>query len=223
LTYVDENVHPRQENFFAQFGTLVHKTMEEYLLGRLEIFELSQYFIDNYSLNVIEKPPSQFKGLNESYKKEAIKYFEELNFNNYEYEVLAIEGKFIMDIDGITFVAKPDAVLKRKSDGKILLLDYKTSKYKPAKHKEYSVQLSLYAYVLENSDAKIIPDEIDVHYIRENKVVSVKYDKEVVEKTLSWLKDTVKSISTEKEWTAKPEMFFCQTLCSVRRSCEFKA
>ena len=46
LNYID--AEKNIENAFGQFGLLIHNTMEKYFGGEIDIWDLSDYYEDNY-------------------------------------------------------------------------------------------------------------------------------------------------------------------------------
>lgn len=215
--YIDRQV--QVGNFFAQFGSLVHSVFEAYLKGELEVFELSMKFSEEYPTAITIDPPPLIPNMEENYIKSVKEFFEKTDFDAYKYEPICIEGKYNITIDGINLVVKPDAILRRKDDKKVILLDFKTSKYTKKKHDEYSVQMSLYAVLFEKITGIHI-DETLILYVREGKFRPVK---KIDENILDWVKDVVGQIRAEKEWVAKPdEEFYCSYICGVRNSCRFK-
>jgi hypothetical protein len=53
---------------FAQYGLFMHKILEKYYKDELMVFELSQYYQDNFSNNVTERfAPNKYINLHDSY------------------------------------------------------------------------------------------------------------------------------------------------------------
>ena len=55
LLYIDKK--PQINNAFAEFGRFVHSLLELYFKGKVEFFELSQIYEDEYNLNVLHEFP----------------------------------------------------------------------------------------------------------------------------------------------------------------------
>jgi len=225
LNYIDKK--ERLGNFFSDFGSFIHKLLEEYFGGTLDIEDMIEYYEKNYSLNVTTAPPPFPKGMGERYYQSGLDFFG--NFVSYgvkreNYEVLGIEISVYTSYDDISLVVKPDLVLLNKKTGKVTLLDYKTSKFSEEKLEGYKNQLYLYAYFLW-AEKHIEVDKIIVWFIRDQKLCEIENNPLEVQKTLDWLKDTRNKISEETEWApnlSKENEYFCYNLCSVKNDCPFR-
>ena len=122
LTYID--VLPRLNNFFAEYGSFTHECLEKYFNGELELFELSQYYMENYDAFVTSISPV---GLEARYKEQGQAFFDNFSVDRNDYEILVIEDKIDFTVKDVLFVAKPDLVLRNKKTQKTGLYDYKTS------------------------------------------------------------------------------------------------
>ena len=145
------------------------------------------------------------------------------------------EEKIDFDFDdGVQFVGKPDLVLFSKLTGKFILVDYKTSApFKIDKHTGiervdqkkldgYYKQMYIYTYALR--EYKSIPiDRIRLWFTRPNREVEIKRDDYDEEKAINWLHNIVKKIRKDEKFIYdNSNPYFCNNLCSVRESCEFR-
>jgi len=227
LTYIE--MKERIGNWYSDFGNLCHDIMEKYVAGEIDIFNLTDYFVEQYPIYVTSSEPPFPKGIATRYYDEMIEFFDNLDFDRNEHQVVAVE-KFISIIIGeVSVIAKPDLVYVK--DGKTILLDYKTSKpfkqngkIDEKKIAEYSKQLLLYTYILkEVSDIKI--DLLQLWFLRYNELVTVPFTDEDVQRTIDEFLQNVDKIKNATEYPPsndKKHEFFCQTLCSVSSNCEFK-
>jgi len=228
LTYLDRE--KRAENIFSQVGNSVHSTFEEYFKGEVEIFEMDNRFLENYQKYVKLSPPRML--LKYNYEEKNIdlisKYFRNMDLSREDFEVLCIEDKIEYAQDGIKIVVKPDLIVRRLSDGKVTLYDYKTSSYKKDSHSGYAYQCSLYACLYEKVKGVHI-DEMNIIYVKEQtkrrgeqpkfgRIIPMVYD----EKVLGKFYYGVSGILAEREWNPKLEQFFCNEICSMRKICGYK-
>jgi len=224
LTYLDGK--ERKGNFFSDYGSFCHLILEKYFREELEIFELSDYYAKFYDENVVHPAPPFIK--TDAYYKQGWEFFENLEFNRDDYEVLIIEDKIDVDLSEYNLVVKPDLVLKHKETGKIILLDYKTSiiskdgkstKKDKAKLETYRMQMILYAIHLKSKGIQV--NEVVLWFIRqkENKEYSFIIAENDEVKVNNWVENTIKSIKIEEEFPAKIDKFFCENLCGVRDAC----
>jgi len=226
LSYIDRE--PRVPNFFSDFGLFCHEILEKYFSGELELWDLEEYFDDNFGEKVATPPPPYPKGMKDTYEQNGLDFFSNFDFDLSAYDVISIEEMIDAEIDGVNLVIKPDLVLKEKETGKCTLVDYKTSKLKLNKYDEkkiagYMRQFYLYVYFLNKSKNYNIT-KIKVWFIRnEGYVLDVDVDPIEMQKTIDWFTGTIAKIKEEKEWegnTDKSNKYFCEMLCGVRNSCD---
>lgn len=229
LNYI-EKVKNREGNLFACFGNISHFVMEEYFKGNAEVYELDKLFNDNYDKFITYNAPVALQRFNyeENTKDKLLKFFNNTDIDNLAYEPLCMEDKYLHEIEGIKIVIKPDLIIRRKSDGKVILWDYKTSNYKKESHAEYAYQCSLYAKIYEIVTGIHI-DEMNILYFKETvkprgkpiiygRFIPLEYDNNVLDRFIS----DVKEILNSETWDVNLDDFFCQNVCSFRNVCEEK-
>ena len=231
LSYIDSM--PRKNNFYAEYGTLVHECMEKYFKNELEAFELSDYYKENFNLVVKTDPPPYPAGMTEKYRQQGQDFFDFFYFDKSDYDTLVVEAKLFLDINGIRFIAKPDLVLHNKTSGQNILVDYKTSMpYKKdkktgelkadlAKINGYYKQMYTYVYALRDQMGINI-DKITLWFPRADKTHSVLCTKEDEESAIDWITNTVDKIKNEENFPYNnTNNYFCSNLCNVRDFCEY--
>lgn len=223
FSYLDK-VKNRDGNIFSDLGNLAHYVMEQYFKGEVEVYELDKLFKDNYDKFVTYNAPTALQRFNyeENTKDKMLKFFNNTDIDNSIYEILCMEDKVNYEIDGIKIVIKPDLIIRRKSDGRVILWDYKTSNYSKDSHAGYAYQCSLYAKIYEIVNG-IHVDEMNILYFKETvkprgkpliygRFISLEYDENVLEKFVSDVKD----IFNAETWKANLDDFFCQNICGFR-------
>jgi len=224
----------RANNIFAESGSAAHDVMEKIFSKEIEVFEAEHAFLEAYKKFVTCSPPPQ---LGQRYEENTIQkmrlFFSNLDIDVDDYEVLCMEDKYNYEVEDIKIVIKPDLIVRRKSDGKILLWDYKTSLYKKESHEGYAKQCSLYKRIYEEVTGNKI-DEMSILYFKEtSKVRKTKekdgyvvygrfIDLEYIPEVLETFVEDVKKIRNESVWDANLDEFYCQSLCSARKVCDFK-
>jgi len=123
LSYVTPK--ERENNFFAEYGTLIHNCFEKFFQGKLDSYELLEYYLKEY--DSVIKSKALTPSMEDNYKEQGALFFSKFDFDKSKYEVILVEDKIDFEIGNIKAVAKPDLVLKRVSDGKNILFDYKTA------------------------------------------------------------------------------------------------
>lgn len=226
LTYVD--AEDRVGNFFSDYGKLIHKTLEKYFREDLSSMELSEFYKSNYDKMVKETAPPFPKGMDEKYREQGQMYFDYFPFDRSNYEILFIEDAIKFDFYGSSFVIKPDLVLKDKNTEKVILIDFKSSspffKDKPDKKKfvEYYKQLYLYTYGIR-TERKVNVHELMLWFPRIDKTVTIDWNADDELKYVEWAKNIIQEIKKEEKFEYNNSgTYFCNYICSVRNSCEFK-
>lgn len=233
LTYIDKC--ERMDNFYGQYGNLIHDTLYQYFAGNLDMFELSGYFKDNYTERVSAFPPPYPAGMDEKYRDGGIEFFDNFSFEKENYDILLNEEKIEFDFDdGVQFIGKPDLVLFNKNTGNFILVDYKTSapfKIDKRNGKEtvdqnkldgYYKQMYIYTYILRNY--KFTPiDKITLWFTRPDRKHTISWNEDDEEAAVEWLHKMVHKIRTDEKFMYNNNnAYFCNQLCSVRESCEFR-
>lgn len=231
LTYLDSM--PRENNFYAEFGTFIHQCFEEFFTNRLDAFELSDYYRAYYGDTVKTPAPEPPFGLGEKYKAQGQEFFDNFSFEREKYDVLLVEGKIDFNVGDVSFTARPDLVLQDKETGKTYLYDYKTSApfridkrngketVDKEKLKGYFTQMYIYAYALREFNGMKI-DEIILWFPRLDRLVTVPFTQEDEDAGMKWLLETVEKIKNEEDFPFVISQYFCDNLCSVRKFCEYR-
>lgn len=222
------------DNFYSDFGTLVHECFEAFFKKEVGEFELSKFYKDRFPKAMKCPPPAFPTGMKEKYKEQGQKFFDNFAFPLHLYEVLLVEGKMDFRLNGNMFTARPDLVLKEKATGKIILYDYKTATpFKTDKKtgKEvadkkkidgYYDQMHLYTYAIKVIMG-IQVEQINLWFPRLDKMVELPWKQEKEDQVLQKVSDTVTKIRADESFTANnTNAYFCNYLCGVRQLCKFR-
>lgn len=234
LNYIDR-IDGKEENFFSQFGNVVHDCMFQFFRNGMEAFELSAYFAEQFDARITACPPPFPAGMAERYRQEGLDFFNNFAFDLDNFEVILTEDKIDFELaDTIAFVAKPDLVLLDKVRSNFLLVDYKTSapfKINKYTQKEtvdkkkidsYQKQLYLYAYALRNYRFTPI-DNMLLWFPRQDRKLMVKWKETEENDALAWAQRHLADIKAEEEFPANnKDTYFCNNLCNVRSACEYR-
>jgi len=224
---------PREDNFFSDYGLLVHDCMERFFNKELEGYELSGHYLKMFDSAV--KCPAPDQAMRGRYKEQGLYFFDNFSFPLEEYEVVVVEDTIDFNLYGIEITARPDLVLRKKRDGKTVLVDYKTSlpfrknmktgeKTTPDKKKleGYYKQMYLYAYALREHKGMHI-DEICLWFPRANRMITIPWSLEKEEEAIKQFKSIVVRIREEEVFPAdNSSSYFCENLCGVRKYCEYR-
>lgn len=223
LQYISLN--QSKPNFFSDYGLFNHSIFEKYDKGELQLFELLQYYENNFYEEVKSvAPPNRYVDLSESYFNKAYDYWE--NFEGHDDETIGVEVRteFKLNIRNKerTFVGYIDRL--SKDDKGYIVTDYKSrSKFKNKQELNlYLIQLYMYALgVKEQYDE--YPYKLKFILFKENMCVDVDFDLEQLQSAIDWIDKTINLIYNEEVFPPKTENkendFFCKYLCGVHELC----
>ena len=237
LSYLQDPPLEKDQNAFAQWGTLGHSLFERYVNGELELYEIGETYRKEYDEAVTLKfPPNKWVDLNESYHDNGQEYFENWEGFPDNWELVESEREIHLDIEGNTFIGFIDLIVKDKDTGRYIVVDHKSkSKFKNDQEKEeYARQLYLYALYIKAEYGEF-PSHLIFNMFRANDVVIIDFDEKNLEKAVFWFKNTIENIKKDNKfddkitvlWKKKGKKlkdfkkddFFCNELCGVRSYC----
>ena len=218
LNYIinDDSQYLSESNFYAEVGIFVHEILAKIFNGELTPDEASQYFVDNFDSNVFYKAKQSTMDKNFEL---CANYFASVDFGWLnDYEILGVELETKFKIDKYDFIGFIDLLLRDKRDGKIVIVDNKSSEYPfkqngdvkaKSKHsfETYKKQMYLYSYAVKDMYGEF-PKEITWNHFKDNKIAAIPFD-------------TIHSIEKENDFDATLDFFYCTNLCNFRNSCEY--
>lgn len=233
LDYIinDDNQYLSEGNFYAEVGSYVHEILAMIFNGELKVEDALQYYIDNYDNYVCYKVKKST--MEKSYETIA-DYFASLDIEWLkDYEILGVELEQRFTVDGYDFIGFIDLLLRDKRDGKIVVLDHKSSEYPFKKNGEvkkksqqsfesYKRQMYLYCHAIHQT-YKEFPKEITWNHFKDGGVfATIPFIQSEYEEAIKWFKDTIKTIELEEEFEPSEDFFYCTNLCNFRHSCEYR-
>ena len=223
-----------ENGFFGEFGSHCHELLEGYAKGEISIFEISQLYEDGFNERVVhDAPPNKFVDIRQSYFDKGLEYFNNIDLDLDNYEILGVEKEVRFQLDGKDFIGYIDLLLKEKETGKIIILDHKSASIKILKSgkvsksdqehvREFIRQLCLYAIAVIEEYGRV--DELWWNLFKDRNWLKLQWTQEDQDEAVQWAKDTIKLIENEKEWPCNPDFYYCNYLCSQRNNCcEYKA
>lgn len=222
-----------ENGFFGEFGSHCHSLLEGYAKGEISIFEISQKYEEEFNEVVVhDAPPNKYTDIRQSYFDKGLEYFNNIDLNLEDYEILGVEKKVNFTIYDKPFVGYIDLLLRRKSDGAIIIMDHKSASLKFKKNGEISKtdeqhflefkrQLYLYSMPVIEEYGKV--DYLEWNMFKDQKKIKIDWNEEEYKEALQWAEDTIKLIEKETLWLPKPDYYYCHYLCSQRNNCcEYK-
>ncbi len=207
-------------NCYASYGTFVHKLLQQYALGELEIYELLDRFVEWYDENVPEPFPTLRNGkyAGDAYYEDGVRYF--TNFEGFgDYKVIAVEDKFEIQIEDFCFSGIIDLLLS-DDEGNLIINDHKSkSEFKDEdEERKYRRQLYLYAHYVKEKYGKF-PSMLRFNMFRKQIEREYKFNIDDYNEALRWSIDTVKKI---RQLYAAYSYFGCNQICGHREECAMK-
>jgi len=211
---------PQENNAFAEYGTLCHALLEDWANGNKFSFELADAFAERFDTEVTHYFPPFPRDMGQRYYDAGLAYFHSFDGFGSQYEVVAVEERFELSIDGWPIVGVMDLVLKDKTTGRLVVIDHKSKSQKTMKQHMsiYRKQLYLYAAAVEQTYG-VPPAQICFNLFRDNAMVIEEYDPAVMQSVKEWVLKIIRSIQADTKWEAKPSSYFCNYICSSAAHC----
>lgn len=213
-------------NAYAEIGSYVHELHEEIFKGKMAVQEALDDCVYHFDDHVIEYITE--KSREEKYIALCgyLACFDE-DYSD-KYEVLGVEKEIHWKIGKHKCICYIDLILRRKSDGKVFLIDHKSSghflkangdplKNQAVSFESYTKQMYLYADAMYK-EMGFYPDFIVWnHFLDSTKMIDkIPFDEDGLNKTLIWFNETVEKIYNDTEFEAVDSYMMCNKLCNYR-------
>lgn len=237
LSYLQDPPIEKENNAFAQWGTLGHSLFERYANGALDFYELATAYESEYYEKVnVMFPPNKYVDLNSSYHDRGLEYFEKFEGFPDNWDIVDSEREIHLDINGNSFVGFIDLIAKDKNTGKYIIIDHKSkSKFNNEKEKaEYARQLYLYSLYIKN-EFKAFPSHLIFNMFRSDEIIVIDFNEDDLKQAVQWVTDTIDKIKKDASFTDKITLqyekknksldefknddYFCNNLCGARKYC----
>lgn len=227
----DDELYLSESNYYAEVGSFVHEILEMIFNGNLNVEDALDYYINHYNDYVCYKVKEST--MNRTFETIA-DYFASLDINWLkDYEILGVELKTDFKLDDYNFVGFIDLLLRDKRDGKIVVLDHKSSDYpfkqngevkKNSQHNFELYKKQMYLYCKSVFDKyKEYPARIVWNHFKDGgKFAEVPFVKSEYNEVIKWFVDMVDTIRKEKDFKPTQNFFYCSQLCNFRNSCEYR-
>lgn len=213
----------------SEFGSFMHKILEMYGNGSLDIYDLLPYYVENYNDNVISdftlKMSSDFsKDMGYKYYKSGYDFLQ--NFNGFDFDIIDTEKEFDLEYNGkFRLNGKIDVVAKSGND--IIIIDYKSKgKWKnKSERREYEKQLYIYSWAVKKIYGNY-PKRMAFFMFRLNTWSWVDFDIKRLDEVMKWAESTVYEIESELDFVPITKIenkfnFYCNNFCDFRHQCKY--
>ncbi len=232
LKYVQCN--EGEPNFFGQYGSLMHKILEKYEKEELSLFEISQYYVDNFNVFVTCNPPkNKYTDIRQLYFDKGLEYLDHIDLLLDKYEILGVEKEVKFEVGDYKMIGYIDLLLREKETKEITIVDHKSGSVKFKKNGELSKkeenhvlgfkrQLYLYSIaVIQEYGVK--PKYLQWNLFKDRNWLTVEFNYEEFIEACHWAEEVVKAIEQERDWLPNPSRYFCWNICDMRNcACEYK-
>ncbi len=213
-----------QPNFYASYGSFVHKLLERYLKGELPRQSLPVEFLTGFADQVDGRRPSD--DVVGKYIESGYNYFR--NFNGFDLECVAVEDRIEFCIGQNRFVGFIDFI-GRDSDGGLVVVDHKSRNLKPRSTRkkptksdeelsQYLRQLYLYSVGIEQKYGEL-PTKLCFNCFRNGTFIEEPFNSDRCEEVMKWVTDMISYISKAERFRPNLDWFYCYNLCGFRESC----
>lgn len=223
LTYIAKLKGERK--FFSDYGSFMHKIIEEFLTGKLKKKDLVGYYLLHFKDNVVGRAPNQT--IFRNYFRQGLAYLSQIEER--QEEIIGVEKEVEFALGDKRFIGYIDKV--SKSDGELTITDNKSRALKPrSTHNKYTKtdkeldeylrQLYIYSIAIED-EYKVLPKYLVFNCFRTQTMIKEPFNASAYEATKEWALRTIDTISNESEWKPNIEFFKCRYLCDVCDKCEY--
>lgn len=223
-----------EQNFFSEYGSLIHSILEKYAKGELSLFDLNQYYEEHFNEMILhDAPPNKYVDIRQSYFDKGIDYLDNIDLDFSKYEILGVEKKVEFELFGKKFIGFIDLLVRDKDTGEIEIIDHKSASIKILKNGnisksdqqhflDFKRQLYLYSVPIVKEYGSV--SKLKWNMFKDRKWIEIPWKKEECDETIQWVKDTLELIAQETKWAPHPDSYYCRNLCGQRNNaCEYKA
>ena len=216
---------PEVKHFFSDYGTFVHRLIEQFLTGKLSKTDVLQSYICDFHDEIVSKAPTFT--IFHKYFDDGLQYFQ--NITMPAGKLVGVEKSVEFKIDKYPFVGVIDR-LSRTSKG-LVLADNKSRALKPRSRRKkllrsdeeldaYLRQLYLYSTAVEQEYHEL-PVSLVFNCFRTQTEIVEPFSKRAYEEAKRWAVDSIHQIENETEWRPCADYWQCTHICGACDECEY--
>ena len=217
---------PGQSKFFAQYGSLMHSVLQQYLSGALSKEDLVSYYLSHFAADVTDKAPSH--KIYMGYFEQGRQYLKTLSFPSRK--IIKIEDEMHFQFAGHSFIGFLD-VLSEDEHGRLYITDHKSRALKPRSNRakptiadleldKYQRQLYIYASAVNQLYGRY-PDFIEFNCFRTGTWICEPFQYGRLLDVELWATRLIDKITATDDWYANLDFWFCKQLCDTGYQCEY--
>lgn len=210
-------------NFYASYGSFVHKLIEKYYRDEISHQDLFTAFLVGFPFEVKGRRPKQ--NIVEKYLNAGASYFK--NFRPFPFQKISVEEKIGFSIGSKNFIGFIDLVGEK--DGDLIIIDHKSRDLKPRGHgtkptakdaelDEFLKQLYLYSVGIEQKYGRL-PKKLCFNCFKCGNFIEEDFDCGAYGAAKEWALETISKIETTEDFYPNLDWFYCTNLCGFRDNC----
>lgn len=216
-------------NFYAEFGSLVHKVLERWYRGELgeDPSVLTGTYVRLFPKYVTQPIDGATRA---KFFRSGLEYFSGGVFAPPPSSILDVEKRINFEIGGCRFVGVIDLVY-RNPDGTVTILDHKSHNLRPRSRRKtptkydeeldsYLIQLYLYAHALQKQTGDKV-STLQFNCFKQRILIAEDWTADGEKNAIDWAVNTIKAITECTAFDANPDFFYCKNLCESRADCEY--
>jgi hypothetical protein len=222
--FIRDIKHMRERpQFYASYGSFMHKLLEGYYKGDLSKEEMQIKFLFDFSKEVQGARPQE--STVRKYIQMGTQYLSD--FCPFPYRTLGVEKKMVFSLAGFPFVGYIDYVGGHGDD--IILIDHKSRDLKPRSKREKPTvkdaelddmlkQLYLYAGAVRDEYGRF-PKSLCFNCFKTNTFIEEPFKEDAYHAAVDWAKGSIEEIMDADEFQPNLDFFSCKYICGLQDDC----
>lgn len=209
--------------FYASYGSFMHKLIEEFYRGKLTKEEMLTKFLFDFQTEVKGERPKE--STVSKYIQCGVEYLR--TFSPFPYKMIDVEKKVKFEINGKKFIGFIDYLGEK--DGEYYIVDNKSRELKPRSKRakptvkdqeldEMLKQLYLYAAAVKQEYGKF-PKALCFNCFKNGVFIEEPFSEKVFSETIEWFLKTIDNIADENDFLPYLDYFSCKNICGVKDEC----
>lgn len=209
--------------FYASYGSFMHKLIEEFYRGKLTKEEMLTKFLFDFHTEVQGERPKE--STVSKYIQCGVEYLR--GFSPFPYKMIDVEKKVEFEIGGRKFIGFIDYLGEK--DGEYYIVDNKSRELKPRSKRakptvkdqeldEMLKQLYLYAAAVKQEYGKF-PKALCFNCFKNGVFIEEPFSEKVFSETIEWFLKTIDDIADENDFLPYLDYFSCKNICGVKDEC----
>ena len=209
--------------FYASYGSFMHKLIEEFYRGKLTKEEMLTKFLFDFQTEVKGERPKE--STVSKYIQCGVEYLR--GFSPFSYKMIDVEKKVEFEIGGKKFIGFIDYLGEK--DGEYYIVDNKSRELKPRSKRakptvkdqeldEMLKQLYLYAAAVKQEYGKF-PKALCFNCFKNGVFIEEPFSEKVFSETIEWFLKAIDNIADENDFLPYLDYFSCKNICGVKDEC----